>query len=156
MARENHPDAPCTGVSKLLEAQLRGPMGMTTVRWLTSPELALACRTGFAPGDRAGIVEAVSATGVTDDDALELAVEGAGGAGGFGAAAAPEAQVVTVPLDMRNEGGAPSATDLKRALLRLCLTIDEPTGAAKLLRLQAGRNPGAELPDDCRFNNYKH
>jgi hypothetical protein len=35
-------------------------MGMTTVRWLTSPELALACRTGFAPGDRAGIVEALS------------------------------------------------------------------------------------------------
>jgi len=43
-----------------IEAQLRGPMGMTTVRWLTSPELALACRTGFAPGDRAGIVEALS------------------------------------------------------------------------------------------------
>lgn len=43
-----------------IEAQLRGPMGMTAVRWLTSPELALACRTGFAPGDRAGIVEALA------------------------------------------------------------------------------------------------
>lgn len=43
-----------------IEAQLRGPLGMTAVRWLTSPELALACRTGFAPGDRAGIVEALS------------------------------------------------------------------------------------------------
>ena len=43
-----------------IEAQLRGPMGMTSVRWLTSPELALACRTGFAPGDRAGIVEALA------------------------------------------------------------------------------------------------
>ncbi len=43
-----------------IEAQLRGPLGMTLVRWLTSPELALACRTGFAPGDRAGIVEALS------------------------------------------------------------------------------------------------
>ncbi|WP_341925147.1 SCO6880 family protein [Nocardioides psychrotolerans] len=43
-----------------IEAQLRGPLGMTSVRWLTSPELALACRTGFAPGDRAGIVEALS------------------------------------------------------------------------------------------------
>ena len=43
-----------------IEAQLRGPMGMTTVNWLTSPELALACRTGFAPGDRAGIVEALA------------------------------------------------------------------------------------------------
>ena len=37
-----------------------GPMGMTSVRWLTCPELALACRTGFAPGDRAGIVEALA------------------------------------------------------------------------------------------------
>jgi len=43
-----------------IEAQLRGPMGMTSVRWLTSPELALACRTGFAPGDRAGIVQALA------------------------------------------------------------------------------------------------
>lgn len=42
-----------------IEAQLRGPMGMTSVTWLTSPELALACRTGFAPGDRASIVEAL-------------------------------------------------------------------------------------------------
>jgi len=43
-----------------VEAQLRGPLGMTSVRWLTSPELALACRTGFAPGDRAGIIEALA------------------------------------------------------------------------------------------------
>jgi hypothetical protein len=43
-----------------IEAQLRGPLGMTSVRWLTSPELAVACRTGFAPGDRAGIVEALA------------------------------------------------------------------------------------------------
>ena len=43
-----------------VEAQLRGAMGMTSVRWLTSPELALACRTGFAPGDRLGIIEALA------------------------------------------------------------------------------------------------
>lgn len=43
-----------------IEAQLRGPLGMTTVEWLTSPDLARVCRTGFAPGDRAGIVEAVA------------------------------------------------------------------------------------------------
>ena len=43
-----------------VEAQLRGPLGTTSVRWLTSPELALASRTGFAPGDRAGIVEALA------------------------------------------------------------------------------------------------
>ena len=43
-----------------IEAQLRGPLAMTSVTWLTSPELAMACRTGFAPGDRAGIVEALA------------------------------------------------------------------------------------------------
>ena len=39
-------------------------MGVTAVRWLTSPELAIACRTGFAPGDRASIVEALAARAI--------------------------------------------------------------------------------------------
>jgi hypothetical protein len=43
------------------DAQLRGAVGMTTVEWLTSPQLAAACRTGFAPGDRAGIIDALTA-----------------------------------------------------------------------------------------------
>ena len=43
------------------DAQLRGAVGMTTVEWLTSPQLAAACRTGFAPGDRAGIIDALAA-----------------------------------------------------------------------------------------------
>ena len=44
-----------------VETQLRGGLGMEEVTWLTSPQLALACRTGFAPADRAGIVAAVAA-----------------------------------------------------------------------------------------------
>lgn len=36
-----------------VEAQLRGGMGFSEVAWLTSPELAVAVRTGFAPADRA-------------------------------------------------------------------------------------------------------
>ena len=44
-----------------VEAQLRGGLAMTQVTWLTSPELAVACRTGFAPADRASIVEALAA-----------------------------------------------------------------------------------------------
>lgn len=44
-----------------VETQLRGGLGMAAVSWLTSPELALACRTGFAPADRAGIIEALAA-----------------------------------------------------------------------------------------------
>ncbi len=43
-----------------VEAHLRGSLGMTAVTWLTSPELALAVRTGFAPGDRAGIIDALA------------------------------------------------------------------------------------------------
>jgi hypothetical protein len=43
-----------------VEAHLMGPLGMTSVRWPRSPELAMACRTGFAPGDRAGIIEALA------------------------------------------------------------------------------------------------
>ena len=43
-----------------VEAQLRGGLACTDVTWLTSPQLALAVRTGFAPGDRAGIIEALA------------------------------------------------------------------------------------------------
>ena len=50
-----------------VEAQLKGGMGVATVSWLTSPELAVACRTGFAPGDRAGIVDALLATEANPD-----------------------------------------------------------------------------------------
>ncbi len=46
-----------------VEAHLRGGLGMTSVTWLTSPELAVACRTGFAPGDAAALTAAAGATG---------------------------------------------------------------------------------------------
>ena len=49
------------GLMAEVEAQLRGGLGMTSVTWLTSPQLAAACRTGFAPGDRAGIIDALAA-----------------------------------------------------------------------------------------------
>jgi hypothetical protein len=49
------------GLMSEVEAHLRGAAGMLEVTWLTSPRLAVACRTGFAPGDRAGIVEALAA-----------------------------------------------------------------------------------------------
>lgn len=49
-----------------IEAQLRGAMGIAEMSWLTSPALAGACRTGFAPGDRAGIVDALVARETSD------------------------------------------------------------------------------------------
>ncbi len=50
-----------TALTGEVEAHLRGGLGMTAVSWLTSPELAAACRTGFAPGDRVGIIDALAA-----------------------------------------------------------------------------------------------
>ena len=44
-----------------VEAGLCAGMRVTGVEWLTSPQLAAAVRTGFAPGDRAGIIEALAA-----------------------------------------------------------------------------------------------
>lgn len=70
------------GLMGEVEAQLRAGMAMTGVTWLTSPQLALACRTGFAPGDRAGIIDAVAQrhrdAGVTAD--VPWAVAGPSGA----------------------------------------------------------------------------
>jgi hypothetical protein len=48
------------GLMEEVGAQLRGGMAMTQVTWLTSPQLALACRTGFAPADRAAVIDALS------------------------------------------------------------------------------------------------
>ncbi|HEY3713181.1 MAG TPA: SCO6880 family protein [Jatrophihabitantaceae bacterium] len=41
-----------------VESRLRGAIGCTDVAWLDSPALAVAIRTGFAPGDRAALVAA--------------------------------------------------------------------------------------------------
>ena len=46
------------GVMGEVEARLMGPVGCTAVTWLDSPALAAAIRTGFAPGDRAGLTAA--------------------------------------------------------------------------------------------------
>ena len=46
------------GVMGEVEARLMGPVGCTSVSWLDSPALAAAIRTGFAPGDRAGLTAA--------------------------------------------------------------------------------------------------
>jgi hypothetical protein len=47
-----------------VESRLRGGIGCTGVTWLDSPGLAVAIRTGFAPGDRAALVAAEFAADV--------------------------------------------------------------------------------------------
>jgi len=49
-----------------VEEHLRAGLQISEVEWLTSPQLAAAVRTGFAPGDRAGIIDALAAH-ATDD-----------------------------------------------------------------------------------------
>jgi hypothetical protein len=51
------------GVMAEVEARLLGPVGCSAVRWLDSPALAAAIRTGFAPGDRTGLTAATLAAG---------------------------------------------------------------------------------------------
>ena len=65
-----------------VSAQLKGALGCTAVSWLTSPELAAACRTGFAPGDRAGIIDALTAScrGVDVNADVPWALAGPSGA----------------------------------------------------------------------------
>lgn len=102
-----------------VEAQLRGPLAMTSVTWLTSPELALACRTGFAPGDRAGIVEALAMRENAVRDATNSpSARSSSGAGndGLDAGAAPSAAPAVgggvnadVPWAMAGPSGADPA-----------------------------------------------
>lgn len=70
------------GLMAEVESQLKAGMGMDAVSWLTSQELAIACRTGFAPGDRASIVDALAAAGRGEDvnPEVPLALAGPSGA----------------------------------------------------------------------------
>ena len=70
-----------------IEARLMGATGCTGVTWLDTPALAEAIRTGFAPGDRAGLRTA----------ALNPAGAGAGG----------EARAGTVPMAAAGPSYAP-------------------------------------------------
>ncbi len=52
-------------VAAELEPALRHGLGAARVEWLTSSQLAAACRTGFTPGDRHGLVTAAAEPAVT-------------------------------------------------------------------------------------------
>jgi hypothetical protein len=66
------------GVMGEIEARLVGPVGCTSVTWLDSPGLAAAIRTGFAPGDRAGLMAAELAAGSDPRVAAALPMAAAG------------------------------------------------------------------------------
>ena len=101
------------GLMAEVEAQLRGAMAMTDVTWLTSPELALACRTGFAPGDRAGIIAARAERDHPTTSHSPPRDEGTGGGSGREEDAdpgqGPAAVVADVPWAMAGPSGADAA-----------------------------------------------
>ena len=66
------------GVMSELEVRLLGAVGCSAVTWLDTPALAAAIRTGFAPGDRAALIEAQLAAGSDPDVAGELPMAVAG------------------------------------------------------------------------------
>lgn len=65
-----------------VEDHLRAGLRVREVEWLTSPQLAAAVRTGFAPGDRAGIVDALAghATNPSVNPEVPWAMAGPSGA----------------------------------------------------------------------------
>ncbi|HEX8093486.1 SCO6880 family protein [Jatrophihabitans sp.] len=66
------------GVMGEVQAQLMGPVGCASVTWLDSPALAAAIRTGFAPGDRAGLTAADIAAQSDPNVAATLPMAAAG------------------------------------------------------------------------------
>lgn len=65
------------GVMSEIGAAVTGPVGCSTLIWLDSPALAAAIRTGFTPGDRAGLTTAALGA-AADPDAAALPVAAAG------------------------------------------------------------------------------
>ncbi len=66
------------GAISEVESRLRGAIGCTEVTWLDSPSLAVAIRTGFAPGDRATLVAAELAARDNADIATGVPMAAAG------------------------------------------------------------------------------
>jgi hypothetical protein len=66
------------GVMTEVESTLRGAVGCTAVEWLDSPALAAAIRTGFAPGERYGLVAAELARGESKQIATSVPMGAAG------------------------------------------------------------------------------
>lgn len=64
-----------------IESHLRGGLGVSSVEWLTSPQLAHACRTGFSPGDRACIIDALAAAQTDDTVSTDVPWDMAGPSG---------------------------------------------------------------------------
>lgn len=137
-----------------LEARLLGSVGATSVDWLDTPALATAIRTGFAPGDRAGLVTA------------QLAATGAGlplAAAGPTATPVPDRRhyshdawhTATCTVLLPDKGAvmgalAPVLTPAAPGERRSVTVFFEPVGRARADRLVGAQAMSADLAADLR------
>jgi len=109
------------GVMGEVEAALRGAFGASAVQWLDTPALAAAVRTGFAPGDRAGLVAAGLAA--ADDPGVAAVLP----MGAAGPSSAPAAEVRHYAHDAWNTATATVLLPDKGAVMGALAPVLTPT-----------------------------
>ncbi len=147
------------GVMGEIEARLVGPVGCTSVTWLDSPGLAAAIRSGFAPGDRAGLAAAELAAGSDPRVAAALPMAAAGPT----AAPDPERRhyvhdawhSVTCTVLLPDKGAvmgalAPVLTPTTAGERRCATVFFEPISSAKADRLVGNESMSSELATEIR------
>nr|WP_231851666.1 SCO6880 family protein [Modestobacter marinus] len=148
------------GVMGEIEARLTGPVGCTSVTWLDAAGLAAAIRTGFAPGDRAGLTAAELAGSVDPRVAAALPMAAAGPS----AAPPPERRhyvhdawhsatcTVLLPDKGAVMGALAPALAPTNAGERRCATVFfEPISATKADRLIGNESMSSELATEMRL-----
>jgi hypothetical protein len=147
------------GVMGEVEARLLGPVGCTSVTWLDSPALAAAIRTGFAPGERAGLTAAQIAARTDPRVAARLPMAAAGPT----ATPNPERRhythdawlSATCTILLPDKGAvmgalAPAFTPTTAGERRSVTVFFEPINHAKADRLVGNESMSSELATELR------
>ena len=147
------------GVMSEVEARLVGPVGCSSVTWLDSPGLASVIRTGFAPGDRAGLAAAELAGGGDLQIAASLPMAAAGPT----AAPPPERRhyvhdawhSATCTVLLPDKGAvmgalAPVLTPTTAGERRCATVFFEPISSAKADRMVGNESMSSELATEIR------
>lgn len=146
------------GVMGQIEAALYGPVGATAVTWLDAPGLAAAIRTGFAPGERAGLVAAeIAGRGDPGVVALPMAAAGPtrtpppGGRCYVHDAWATATCTILLPDKGALMGALAPVLAPSTAGERRCLTaFFEPIGHARAEKMVGGQAMTSDLAADLR------
>lgn len=147
------------GVMGEIEARLMGAVGCSSVTWLDSPALAAAIRTGFAPGDRAGLTAAELAGQSDRKVAADLPMAAAGPS----SAPTPERRfyahdawhTATCTILLPDKGAvmgalAPVFTPTTAGERRSVTVFYEPISHAKADRMVGNESMSSELAAEVR------